>query len=473
MFPSEISQRSDYLSELERSVKLYIIICSSVAIYLIALRSFFANENEIVWFAVRLGYFPFVVISYYAFKHLKLSRILVSELTCWSGATYIILYCTALAVNSGDYLNSIYIIGIGKICFALALMPVSPFTFYGVFLLAAILNLSWSVFDLSGLEYLNLTVIMQYLTFGAGFLILYLVTHKSTKAKFVALNKLELELRDRQNIIEKQVKQLSEAKTAIAIAETTQKIAHDVKKPFSILEAGLTLLKKTQTKEELDKKIATVDFQVKKSLHKVSALMEEIMDSNAKSKLFLEKHSLSDLITNALMELSFVHSSRKIQILVELKHTKKVHVDEQKIQRVLANILVNAVQAIPNSIAGRIIISSKEVGDFVEIVILNSDSSIPDHMISNVFEPYCTQGKKNGNGLGLAIAKKLVIDHGGKITCSSNSEKCETEFRFTLKKAEESENLKVACWELNLSDIHQINMDKFLGTSENLPSSGQ
>jgi len=98
-----------------------------------------------------------------------------------------------------------------------------------------------------------------------------------------------------------------------------------------------------------------------------------------------------------------------------------VEVDDGQISQVFQNLIINAVQAMPNG--GKIRISgenvtSKEDRRFVRIVIADNGVGMSAETLAKVFDPYFTT-KATGNGLGLATSYAVAKAHGGKITASS------------------------------------------------------
>ena len=69
---------------------------------------------------------------------------------------------------------------------------------------------------------------------------------------------------------------------------------------------------------------------------------------------------------------------------------------------------------------GQIEVSTKLDKNEVMISVRDSGLGIPDSLLEKIFEPFMTHGKKEGTGLGLTIAKKIVESHSGKIFVESN-----------------------------------------------------
>ena len=88
--------------------------------------------------------------------------------------------------------------------------------------------------------------------------------------------------------------------------------------------------------------------------------------------------------------------------------------DSSRLERVIANLVLNACQAAtPDS--GQIIITTIGNRDCLQIGVWDDGPGSPPTIWNSVFRPFVSYGRVDGSGLGLAIAKKIVEDHGGKI----------------------------------------------------------
>ena len=219
------------------------------------------------------------------------------------------------------------------------------------------------------------------------------------------------------------------AKINEVIVKTTQMLAHDVRKPFSAVLAGMDMLSNVESLSEYHRLLPTVQEGVQKSLTSVNGMLKDVMDFDrgmAKNPSQVEPLSL---VQNSLAEVAQLHPNKKIHISIELRYKNQLNIDPLQYQRVFSNILANAVQATGQD--GQIWIWAHQEQGFLQFCIGNSDSCIALEDQDKVFDAFFTQNKKRGTGLGLAIAKKIVEAHGGQITVKSDGIKKEVEFTFT------------------------------------------
>jgi len=104
--------------------------------------------------------------------------------------------------------------------------------------------------------------------------------------------------------------------------------------------------------------------------------------------------------------------------------------DHRKLERAFFNLLLNACESV-HSRMGKIDVELREQGDRIEITIVDNGRGIPAAIRHNLFEPFVSEGKENGTGLGLTVVQKIVQDHGGEVVIVRSSAEG-TAFHITL-----------------------------------------
>jgi len=206
-----------------------------------------------------------------------------------------------------------------------------------------------------------------------------------------------------------------------AIGTSTSMIAHDVRKPLAAMKMMLNQLPVIKDDPLTFEKIrAEADLTISRT----NAMLNEMMDfSKDSTALELQECNPKAVIASAVSEALRNYPAADIEIEYNLgyKHTMKA--DVIRVTRTLTNIIDNALDAMTNNdngkLKGKLRIASKDrrVDDkkFVIIKIEDSGPGISDDLISKIFDPFFTFGKKKGTGLGLAICQKIINMHGGNI----------------------------------------------------------
>jgi len=199
-----------------------------------------------------------------------------------------------------------------------------------------------------------------------------------------------------------------------AVARMTQMLAHDVRKPFSILRMGLGMLGSAKDPAAVKAVLSRLVPEIDKAVSSVDGLIADVMEVGSSSTaLIQELASPESLIEATLGETFRIYPKASIEIGYDLRHTHMANVHVQKVGRVFSNIVGNAVHAMGQK--GRIWFKTRERDGLIEFCLGNAGSVIPAESLPKLFDAFFTSGKKGGTGLGLAIAEKVVKAHGGRI----------------------------------------------------------
>lgn len=254
--------------------------------------------------------------------------------------------------------------------------------------------------------------------------LLNLSLHDRTDKKF----RFE-EIRAVNNLLKKQSQELNDLAVNKAIAQMTQMLAHDTRRPFTMIEGILTLLESATDVEESRKIARHYTPEVRKALRAVNNMLSDIMEVGSNNALKTEPVDIESIIQTTLNDCFRFNKTADIEFAYRFRHLHLLDVDGLKIVRVFCNIVNNAAQAM--NYKGRITFETHETDEKVIITIENTNSYIPPAEREQLFNAFFTKNKKAGTGLGLAIAHKIVNAHGGWISCKSDAQ-WNTAFVFSL-----------------------------------------
>jgi signal transduction histidine kinase len=107
-------------------------------------------------------------------------------------------------------------------------------------------------------------------------------------------------------------------------------------------------------------------------------------------------------------------------------------VDEKQMQRAIYNLLLNACQSAHKSAGAREVLVSIAIAEkTITLTITDSGPGVAEHIRNSLFEPFVSDGKHSGTGLGLTLANSVAKEHGGAVTLLS-TQPGETIFRLSL-----------------------------------------
>ena len=145
----------------------------------------------------------------------------------------------------------------------------------------------------------------------------------------------------------------------------------------------------------------------------------------------LKEVDLVELATSALRLHHEQISKKRINVQTRSSEIARAFVRKGEIFQVVANLLTNAIEALPHSGSLHVRIATQHSATI--ITIADNGSGIPESMRETLFESF-KSNKSDGNGLGLWIVNKIITSHGGKIQYRSSSARGRsgTVFRIAL-----------------------------------------
>jgi signal transduction histidine kinase len=137
--------------------------------------------------------------------------------------------------------------------------------------------------------------------------------------------------------------------------------------------------------------------------------------SRGETRLHLSKTDTNSLIRQFISFNEEAFNKNGIQITVECEPAE-IEIDSMRLQRVLQNLVSNAVDALKSRMDGRIDVQAWVSDSVLNLMVRDNGGGIPSEIKDRLFEPFVTHGKENGTGLGLAIVRNVVTAHRGAIT---------------------------------------------------------
>lgn len=237
-----------------------------------------------------------------------------------------------------------------------------------------------------------------------------------------------------EDLVEQRTKELRNAQEKILrqerlalLGELAGSVAHELRNPLGVITNAVYFL--NMVEKDADPKVQEylrlIDTEVKNAAAIITDLLDFTESKTAEPsavevpKLFAEifdKNPAPD------------HVTVKLDIPEKLP---SLFVDEEQIESALANIIVNAYQAVGDD--GILTITATPSQQEIEIAVVDDGVGIPSEDIDKIFEPLFTT-KVHGIGLGLAISKRMVAANGGKINVKSTPGKG-SDFRVRLPAA--------------------------------------
>jgi two-component system sensor histidine kinase HydH len=209
--------------------------------------------------------------------------------------------------------------------------------------------------------------------------------------------------------------QVRRSERLAALGQLSAGLAHEIRNPLSTIKASAEMLfKNVEADGAVSHELAGF---ISSEVDRTNALVTRFLDFARPLTLRLEKTEITEVIDEAVAEVEKHTPPQDVSIYKNYSpDIAPLLLDRQLIERVLYNLLLNAAQASPPQ--GNVTVKTRQLGDTVEIDVIDRGSGIAPKDRESIFNPFFTT-KSSGVGLGLAIVSKIVDEHGGQITVES------------------------------------------------------
>jgi signal transduction histidine kinase len=250
------------------------------------------------------------------------------------------------------------------------------------------------------------------------------------------LQRLNWELEERVEERTEQLKsfeqKLRHVERLSLIGTVASEIAHEIGTPLNIISGRVELLaQKSKTDDRMQKDLDIINQQIER----ITRIIRELLNLSRPRDQIVVPVDLQDLL-GALLEFLRI-SLEKAHIQTQLSVDPNARVllaQKDHLQQVFLNLIVNAIQAMPD--AGSLSIKTRRIledgSHYICIEIQDTGKGIPEENLEKIFDPFfSTKSESEGTGLGLAIAREIVLKHGGYISVESELSRGST-FRVLL-----------------------------------------
>ena len=213
---------------------------------------------------------------------------------------------------------------------------------------------------------------------------------------------------------------LVRAQKEAAWGEVAKRLAHEIRNPLTPIQLSAERLAwkladklNEQDANILNRSTATIIKQVEA----MKDMVEAFRNYARSPTLNLEKVEFNSFVEDILL----LYEGSSCTFSPNLSNIPLyINADAGAIRQVLHNIFKNAAEAAEGSDQPKVEVSTRLEGTQVVLTVTNNGKSFSTEMLHNAFEPYVTD-KPAGTGLGLPVVKKIIEEHGGRISLSNQA----------------------------------------------------
>jgi signal transduction histidine kinase len=199
------------------------------------------------------------------------------------------------------------------------------------------------------------------------------------------------------------------------IGQLSSSIVHDLRNPLASIYGGAEMM--------MDGDLSPAQLQrlagnIYRSSRVINEMLQELVDVSRGRIHPPETCNLNEIVGAAVEVLSPEAAAHGVAIETSVDAGIELPLERARVERVFLNLISNGIEAMPSG--GRIAISAVRNGNGILVEVRDTGPGIPEVVRDRLFQPFVTSGK-NGLGLGLALSRQTLLDHGGDLWVENNA----------------------------------------------------
>jgi C4-dicarboxylate-specific signal transduction histidine kinase len=252
-----------------------------------------------------------------------------------------------------------------------------------------------------------------------------LLTRVDEKARELQTLNQALDAKVAERTLELQTaqQQMVRSEKLAAVGQLTAGIAHEVNNPIAVIQGNLDLLRERLGAQArpAQRELQLIDEQIERMRLIVTRLLQFSRPSEYAG--YLAPLDVQQLVNDSLVLVDSTVRRSGVRLSCELHSQAQPGVNRQELQQVLVNLLLNAVDAMPDG--GTLTLRSADLreGDRegLALSVLDTGPGLPPRAAEELFKPFVTH-KKDGTGLGLWISRSIVERYGGDLRAADRDD---------------------------------------------------
>ena len=199
------------------------------------------------------------------------------------------------------------------------------------------------------------------------------------------------------------------------IGRLSGSIVHDLRNPLAAIYGGAEMLVDTELPPPHVKRLAG---NIYRASRKIQELLQDLLNVSRGKQSAPENCRLREVASAACDSLAAAAEQQGVAVSLEIPSEIEAPVERSRVERVFANLVGNALEAMQSG--GEVHITAEMRDGAVVIHVEDTGPGIAPEIRSKLFQPFVSAGKRNGLGLGLALSRQTVMDHGGDMWVESH-----------------------------------------------------
>jgi signal transduction histidine kinase len=198
------------------------------------------------------------------------------------------------------------------------------------------------------------------------------------------------------------------------IGRLSASIVHDLRNPLAAIYGGAEMLVDRDLPTGHVKRLAANIYQASR---RIQDLLQDLLHVSRGKGRAPEMCRLREVAAAACDAVDAMAEAQGVKLQLAIPPEIELPLERSRMERVFLNMVSNALEAMPEG--GEVRISAVPEDGAVRIEVEDSGPGIAPEIRSKLFQPFVSAGKRNGLGLGLALSRQTVLDHGGEMWVES------------------------------------------------------
>jgi signal transduction histidine kinase len=187
-------------------------------------------------------------------------------------------------------------------------------------------------------------------------------------------------------------------------------LVHDLRNPLGAIHTAAEMLMEAEAGPAHVKRLATNIFRAAGRMRELLADLNSVARGN---RPVVEMCDVGEVIAAAADAASATTKNHEVQIVLEVSEGIELPLVRRRMECVFFNLIANSLEAMPAG--GKLRIGARTTANYVLIELEDTGPGIPRAIRDRLFEPFVSEGKEGGLGLGLALSRQTLLNHGGDI----------------------------------------------------------
>ncbi len=198
------------------------------------------------------------------------------------------------------------------------------------------------------------------------------------------------------------------------IGRLSASIVHDLRNPLAAIYGGAEMLVDRELSPGHVKRLAGNIYQASR---RIQEMLQDLLEVSRGKNRPMEICRLREAASAACDALGPLAEAQHVDIVLSIPPEIELPLDRGRIERAFVNLISNALEAMPDG--GVVTILARMDGGSALVEVTDNGPGVSPEILSRLFEPFVSAGKRNGLGLGLALSRQTVLDHGGDMWVES------------------------------------------------------